>query len=246
MIGDIVEEAVRVHTAAEEQNVAVRVMGGIAVVLHSASQLPSWLVRKPKDIDLVAPKGAGKAMRSVLEGLGYEPNARFNTMNSGRRALFYDMVNERQLDVFIGEFEMCHTLPIAERLTIEPVTIPLAELLLTKMQIVQLNEKDQRDILALLYEHEVGDTDAETINGAYIARLCAADWGLWRTVKMNIERSRERLQDPEVEPDTRRLLDERLSKLWSVLDAEPKSARFRMRDRVGDRKRWYLEPDEVG
>ncbi len=246
MIANILEEALRVHAAAEEQDLTIRVMGGIAVQLHSADRLPPPLSRTPKDIDLVARKGAAKAARELLVSLGYEPNQRFNAMNSGRRALFYDLVNERQLDVFVGEFQMCHIIPIADRIDLEPVTVPLAELLLTKMQIVQLNDKDQRDILALLYEHDVADSDVETINAGYVARLCAADWGLWRTVKMNVERTRQRLGDEDLGEEDRRRLGERLTALWDRIEVEPKGTRFRMRDRVGDRKRWYEEPDEIG
>jgi Uncharacterised nucleotidyltransferase len=246
MIADIVDEALRVHGAGQEREIPVRIMGGIAVQLHAPGGLPPSLTRTPKDIDLVVPKRAGKAVQELLESLGYEPNKRFNMMNSGRRALFYDLDNERQLDVFVGSFEMCHVIPIADRIELEPVTVPLAELLLTKMQIVQLNEKDQRDILALVHDHVVDDRDDETINGGYVARLCAADWGLWRTVKMNVERAREGIPAAGLDEDTGRRLDARLTALWARVDAEPKGARWKMRDRIGDRKRWYEEPDEVG
>jgi Uncharacterised nucleotidyltransferase len=246
MIADIVDEALRVYGAAEEQQVPVRLMGGIAVQLHSATALPESLVRTPKDIDIAVPRKSGQAAGELLERLGYEPNKRFNMMNRGRRALFYDMENERQLDVFVGGFEMCHTIPITDRIDVEPITLPLAELMLTKLQIVELNEKDQRDILALLFEHDVGESDAGTINAKYIAKLCADEWGLWRTAKLNVERIREALKVHDLEPADRDRIATRLESLWRRVDDEPKGARFKLRDRIGDRKRWYEEPDEVG
>lgn len=246
MIANIVDEALRVYGAAQEQQVPVRLMGGIAVQLHSATALPESLVRTPKDIDIAVPRKSGEAAGELLERLGYEPNKRFNMMNRGRRALFYDMDNERQLDVFVGGFEMCHTIPITDRIDVEPITLPLAELMLTKLQIVELNEKDQRDILALLFEHEVGESDAGTINAEYIAKLCANEWGLWRTAKLNVERSREALKVHDLDPTDRDRIAERLQSLWRRVDDEPKGTRFKMRDRIGDRKRWYEEPDEVG
>jgi hypothetical protein len=167
-------------------------------------------------------------------------------MNAGRRGLFYDLGNERQIDLFVGSFEMCHQIPLADRLDLEPVTVPLAELLLTKLQIVELNEKDQRDILALLLEHEVGDNDDEMVNGGHIARLCAADWGLWRTCKLNVERTREALTSYGLSPAERDSVSARLESLWARVEAEPKTRRWKVRDRVGDRVRWYEEPDEVG
>jgi hypothetical protein len=178
--------------------------------------------------------------------MGYEPSKNFNNMNAGRRALFHDTENRRQIDVFVGSFQMCHKIPITERIELEPVTVPLAELLLTKFQIVELNEKDQRDIFALLHEHEVGEGDAEMINAAYIARLCAVDWGLWRTTKLNVERSRQALAQYGFSSEDRGLLQRRLEALWERMEAEPKSSKWRLRDRVGDRKKWYEEPDEVG
>jgi hypothetical protein len=125
------------------------------------------------------------------------------------------------------------------------VTVPLAELMLTKLQVVRLNEKDQRDILALLHHHEVGDADGEEINGAYIGSLCAADWGLWRTSKMNLERSAEALTGYGFSDDERALIAGRIERLWGLIEGTPKSVKWKLRDRVGDRKQWYEEPEEV-
>ncbi len=98
-------------------------------------------------------------------------------MNAGRRAVVYDVERERQIDVFVGEFQMCHKIDIAGRLEVDNPTIPLAELLLTKLQIVQLNRKDIVDIAAILYDHEVGEGDRDMVNGTYIAQALSGDWG---------------------------------------------------------------------
>ena len=244
--GDIVEETFRLVGAAAERGVPLRLVGGLAVRLHASGGVHPALEREFKDIDFVTVKGKGREVSQFIESMGYEPSKFFNNMNAGRRALFYDTENQRQIDVFVGSFQMCHEIPITERIELEPVTVPLAELLLTKLQIVELNEKDLRDIFALLHEHEVGEGDAEMINIAYIARLCAADWGLWRTTKLNVERGRQALDQYGFTPKERALLHRRLETLWERTEAEPKSAKWRLRDRVGDRKKWYEEPDEVG
>jgi hypothetical protein len=243
---DILEEAMRLVGAAAEEGVPIRLIGGLAVRLHAPHGVPPGLAREFNDIDFATLKGKGKDVTRFLESTGYKPNKIFNNMNAGRRSLFYDTENGRQVDVFVGSFDMCHEIPIAGRIELEPVTIPLAELLLTKLQIVQLNEKDQRDILALVHEHEVGEDDFDMINAAHIAHLLAADWGLWRTSKMNIERSRSALRQYDLPQFDRERLDRRLAALWSRIEAEPKSAKWKLRDRVGDRKKWYMEPDEVG
>jgi hypothetical protein len=246
-VRDIVEETFRLIGAAAKQNIRLRLLGGLAIRLHSSDwSVHPALDRHLKDIDFVTPHGEDRRAASFLESMGYKPNRTFNTMNSGRRALFYDVANERQLDLFVGSFEMCHVIPIADRLDLEPITIPLAELILTKLQIVELNEKDQRDILALLLEHEVGDLDNETINGAHIAQLCAADWGLWRTCKLNIERTRQAITSYGLTPAEREVVSSRIEALWSAIVNEPKTRRWKLRDRVGDRVRWYEKPDEVG
>jgi hypothetical protein len=242
---DVVEEAVRVLAAADEQGLPLRLIGGLAVRLHARDGIHPALARAYKDIDVVTERGRGRQASELIEGLGYRPNREFNLANGHRRLLFYDVANERQLDVFVGSFEMCHVVPIAARLDVDPVTIPLAELLLTKLQVVELNEKDQRDILALLFHHDVGDEDGELVNGAHIARLCAADWGLWRTCRMNVERSRAALERYDLAPEQRELVRRRLDALWQRIEAEPKSTRWKLRDRVGDRKRWYEQPEEV-
>lgn len=242
---DIVDEAHRILERAAAGSVPVKLVGGLAIRFHSSAPRPG-LTRKSKDIDLATPRASGREVTGFITSLGYTADDPFNAMNAGRRALFYDTQHGRQLDVFIGSFEMCHVVPIVDRLEIDPETVPLAELLLTKLQVIELNEKDMRDILALLVEHEVGDHDADTVNAAYVAKLCAKDWGLWRTCKLNIERSRNGLEHFDLSSDDRRVLAGRLESLWSWIEAAPKSRRWKLRARIGDRVRWYEEPDEVG
>jgi hypothetical protein len=241
---DLLEEASRLLGAAAERKLPLRLIGGIAVALHAADGLHPAVSREYKDIDLATLKGKSRDATALLRDAGYVPNQEFNAL-SGNRLLFYDQVNARQVDIFVGAFQMCHTIPITERIEVDPFTIPLAELLLTKMQIVELNEKDQRDILALLHHHEVGDIDEETINAAYIAKLCAADWGLWRTLKMNVERIRAAIPSYGFTPEERADVERRVTALWDRVEAEPKSTKWKLRDRVGDRKKWYEEPEEV-
>src|SRR5205823_7113915 len=119
---DIVVETRRVIAHAGDRGVAVRAIGGVAVSLHAASGVHPALARKYGDIDIVTTRRGGRDTRKLLAELGYQPNERFNAMNGGKRLVFYDLENERQLDVFVGEFEMCHRIPIADRLDVEPET----------------------------------------------------------------------------------------------------------------------------
>jgi hypothetical protein len=147
--------------------------------------------------------------------------------------------------VFIGSFEMCHAIPVAERMHVDARTVPLAELLLTKLQVVELNEKDRRDVLALLHHHELASDDQNHVNADRIASLLAADWGLWRTTTMNLGRSRDAIGEYPLTGDERQTLVDRIAQLLQRIDDEPKSTKWKMRDKVGDRKKWYQEPEEV-
>jgi len=239
---DVVAEAQRVLDAAGD--VPLRLLGGVAIALS----LPGGplLPRPYNDIDFITARGEGPTVAKLFEELGYESDHQFNGLNGHRRLLFYDLRNERRVDVFVGRFEMCHMWPLERRLTVPGQTIPLADLLLTKLQIFALNEKDQRDILNLLHGHKLTEQDAEGVNTAYIAGLCAADWGLWRTVTMNVERVRGAVQRFELAPHDEEIVVSRLDDLRKRIDAEPKSTKWKLRARVGERVQWYEEPEEVG
>jgi len=243
---DIVEEAQRLTAAAADEGVPVRLLGGLAIRLHADGALPAALERDYQDIDLVTHRKGGKAADAFLTRMGYEANERFNTMNAGSRMVFYDVPRDRHIDVFIGDFEMCHKIAIADRLDLDPYTVPLAELLLTKLQIVQLNRKDVLDIAAVLYGHDVAEDDDEHVNAAFVAHLLAGDWGLWRTVRGSIETTRSMLPEFSLLDDgDRSRVDERLQRLWERIEQEPKSLRWRSRAKVGDRARWYQDPEEI-
>ncbi len=240
------EEGEAIIARAVEAAVTVRLSGGVAVMLNSPEGADPALIRQPKDVDLITDKRGGPAVDRMLTGQGYVADVAFNAINGRRRLLFASAERGTRIDVFVGAFAMCHEIPIGERLTLRPVTLPLAELLLMKLQIFELNEKDQRDILNLLSHHPISDHDVDAVNGTYVAQLCAEDWGLWRTCMLNLERAAGvadsnayGLRDPTIAAARIRELVERI-------DAAEKSRRWKLRQRVGDRVRWYDEVEEVG
>jgi hypothetical protein len=242
---DISAEARRVVVGADAADVTLRVLGGVAVELHTPGGVPEEFARPYRDIDLVTTRKHGRAAARVLSEFGYIANERFNAMNGSTRLVFYDEEHNRQIDVFVGEFRMCHEIPIADRLDLEPETVPLAELLLTKLQIVNLNDKDLRDIWAILHGHEVADHDEDSVNAAYVARVLATDWGLWRTSRQTVETARDRLEAVSLGEGERVRLQARLDRLWERVEAEPKGFRWKSRARIGDRTKWYMEPEEI-
>jgi hypothetical protein len=242
-LADPIAEAGRVIDAARQQGLTMRVLGGVAIYMQSPGNQP-LLPRQLKDIDLVTPRGSGRDTARMIERLGYVGEEMFNALRGKHRQLYRDPVNGRDLDVFVGEFSLCHAIPVADRLDHDPYTIPLAELLLTKLQIVELNERDERDIYSLCYHHEIVSSEGDGIEANVIAGLCAEDWGLWRTCKGTIERCSADLGNYELEPQVRETIAGRLSMLWERIDAAPKSGKWKRRSRLGERKRWYQEPEE--
>lgn len=242
---DIQEEALRIVATGDAQGILLRLLGGLAIRLHSPSASHRELARSYPDIDFATPERRAQPVETLFVHLGYEPNKTFNLFNGDSRLLFYDLPNSRQIDVFIGGFSMCHHLPITERLALEPLTLPLAELLLTKLQIVQMNEKDIRDICALVLDHPFGDTDAETINLHRISGICGDDWGLWRTLTLSLDKVQGLLDQYQLEPGDKATLIYRFDILRRALFDEPKSLKWKMRARVGDKVQWYDLPEEV-
>jgi hypothetical protein len=245
ILPDIVHEGRRVGDAAMQAGVDLRLLGGVAIRLHADRDVPEPLRRTYRDIDLVSTRKHGAHTARLMSSLGYTPHERFNALNGATRLVFYDPVNGRQVDVFVGEFQMCHRVAVAERIHLEPRTLPLAELLLTKLQVFRLNEKDIKDICCVVLEHDVGEHDDETVNAAFVARTLASDWGLWRTSRQTIEAVRRHLESSQLAPGDRRTIADRLDRLWDRVETEPKSLRWRSRARIGDRMRWHEEPEEV-
>jgi hypothetical protein len=242
---DPVAEARRLIAAAEQAGVVLRALGGVAFVLQapggaSAMRPP----RQVKDIDLAVPRGAGRNAAQVIARSGYVADEMFNALRGHRRLLFVDPESGRHVDVFVGEFSMCHDIPLTERLDRDPLTVPREELLLTKLQIVRRTANDLNDIYGLLLHHEVGSDADAPISAPFIGALCARDWGLWRTCGLAIEASLAHLPASVLDEAERAVVAARLGRLTAALDAEPKSRRWRMRAAVGDRVRWYAEPEE--
>jgi hypothetical protein len=229
---------------AQAAGVPLRLLGGVAVRLRASAGLPVALTREYKDLDFaVTKKGAGDAAK-LLKNAGYDPHVSFNAMNAKERLLFYDDPNERQVDVFVGSFRMCHDIPLEKRLTVDRGTVPLAELLLTKLQIIELNEKDVRDAVALFHEHDVTEND-DGVNAPRVAELCGADWGLWRTITANLDNVRHHVDRYALSDEERLRVDGRLEAIQIAIDEAPKSRSWKLRAKVGERKRWYEVPEEV-
>jgi|SRR5579859_1928935 len=245
ILPDALDEARRIIEAGAEQKLTLRLLGGLAIKMHSPSANHRALVRTYPDLDFAFAGRASYKIEALMPPLGYAANQSFNLFNGAHRLLFFDDENQRQIDVFVGSFHMCHDLPITQRISVEPLTLPLAELVLTKLQIVQINEKDIRDICALLLDHPFGEGDQETINLKRVAGLCANDWGLWKTVNVNLVKVQDFSDAYDLAAAGKLTIAERLTVLKLALDETPKSLLWKARAAVGEKVKWYDLPEEV-
>lgn len=239
------EEARRVIDAASERGIYLRVIGGLAIKMHCPSANDPALAREYADIDYVGYHKQSRAIRRLFEDLGYIPNRRFNALQGRKRLMYFYPDPECDVDVFLDVFEMCHKLKFDNRLHLDDYTIPLPEMLLTKLQVVQMNEKDLKDIFTVLSDIELGPAgEPEVIDQDYILDLCCDDWGWYRTLTDSIDKCIEMAPDYLEEP-RRSTVISKLQKLRRMMDERPKSLRWKMRAKVGERVRWYQLPDEI-
>jgi len=241
-------ELKRIFKAGDEAGVLLRVIGSLAFQMHCSEYgyLQELMGRAYTDIDFAAYRKQAKEIKSLMTGLGYTENREVFIVSEGERSIFNRSEIDLHVDVFYEKLDFCHVIRWEGRLEVDSPTIPLAEMLLEKMQIVEINEKDVIDTIMLLLEHPLGDIDEETINIKYIAELCSSDWGLWRTATMNLDKVRQLAQGYEQLTDKHKAhVESQVALALKRIEQEPKSLAWRLRDRVGDRIKWYKEVDEV-
>lgn len=242
---DPLEEAVQLIGAAEAIGVPLRLVGGLAVRVLCPDFPPR--TRERQDLDLASTSDARPALASFLQERGYEADRRFNALY-GHKQLYFASPQGRSLDVLVDRLEMCHVLEFRERIARMPLTLDVTDLLLSKLQIVELNEKDAQDVLYLLSAYPVREGDEPgTVGLDRIGALVAGDWGWWRTLTMNVERIAELATTTAAHLLPRSASYDPVAQLRRIGEhahAVPKTLRWRLRARVGDRARWYQLPDE--
>lgn len=246
ILPDIQSEMNRLIEAANAKSILMRVLGGLGIKVHRPVEHPAF-VREYGDLDFVVTGKQRREFEVFMPEVGYSPHKQFNLLNGSERQIYFHNDTEMKIDIFVDTFSMCHKIPLDGRLHIHPVTIPLAELLLTKAQIVDLNRKDALDIASLLLYAETGPDDEAKISLKRIAQLCGADWGLYKTTSINLKRVEEVVSEEKVNltEAERGLIKKRVSEITQVFETMPKSLAWQMRDKVGTRVRWYEEVEEV-
>jgi hypothetical protein len=242
---DTAEEGLRLARAARDAGIPLRLFGGVAIWSRCPSAREGSLRLSYADIDLVTLGRATKAVSAFLEADGYEPDRLFNALHGASRMTFADPVRRRPIDVIVDRFQMCHTIDLRDRFESDELTLPLADLLLTKLQVVQLNDKDVRDSLAILADHPVDQDGPDVVGLERIRELTSNDWGFEHTIRGTLHQLRQRLGDYGLTKSIVSTIEHRIDALIAALDSAPKGLRWRLRAQVGERVRWYELPEEA-
>lgn len=241
-----VAEGLRLVDDAEEQGIKLRILGSLAYRIHCPQNIDLFakMERALTDIDFAAEKRKARSIKQFLGGQGYVEDQRMTVSTEGNRYYFEHPDTGLGVDVFMDELYFCHRIPFGGRLELDRPTIATADLLLEKMQIVELNLKDITDTMILLLEHPLGarSDGPEAIDATYIAELLRDDWGFYYTVTMNLDKVGRFLpENTALTALQAEVISARLAELRTLIEDAPKSRRWRLRAKVGTKKQWYQD-----
>lgn len=240
----LLDEAKHLIDSAAERGVVLRLLGGLAIQ-YLTPELPPR-TRTGQDLDLGSLSAQRRQLTAFLEETGYVPDKMFNALNGSKQLYFTHGQSGLAIDVLLDKLHMSHTLEFRDRLERLPYTLDPMDLLLSKLQIFELNEKDADDCLRLLVSFELADSEDPSVMDLRIFKeLVGDDWGWWRTITLNLERIRAVVQSGHSVGGGRLDPLEQLRLLDDVAENVPKGRRWKLRARVGERKRWYELPDET-
>jgi len=240
---DPIMEAERLVEEARKRGLTIRLIGGLAIWHHCETARKEPFKRNYRDIDFASLKSQFADINQFMKDMGYVPNERYNIVRINR-AMYFDLENNREIDYLLDFFEMCHRWDLRQRLKVDYPTIPLEDLLLSKLQIVEASERDVKDMIALLNDHPLGVGDSEHVDPEYIADLCGKDWGLNKTVTMSIDRTKNYLAGVKLPIDVE-AIQSKLDELRAKIEDHPKSSRWKLRSLLGEKVGWYLTPEKA-
>jgi hypothetical protein len=241
---ELLKETKTLIAEATKSGIILRVLGGVAIRYHcpSASQPP--LARHIADIDLFGLSKQSAEVKKVFARLSYDQAETFNALHGNRRLIFFEPNAHARRDVFLDFFEMCHKFDLRNRLQVEDFSVPLSDLLMMKLQVIEIEQRDYKDIVCMLLDHELVDSDRrDAINKNHIAGVCSNDWGIYKSFTQNLEKTVGYLEQIELNDLQKKTVKERTSALADAIEKAPKSSKWKLRSLVGARMSWYEEPE---
>lgn len=257
------EEAMKILSEARKTNIVLRVIGALAIKLHSLKHEDLYTKLKRlgennptfTDIDFVAYSKQRRELVKLFDKMGYVPNMYIMAFYGSKRLLYYHPQRYCHIDIFLDKLEFSHDIffgnePGKGRLEIEELTISLADLVLEKVQIHKINEKDIKDLIILFHAHNLAETDEpEAINIKYIAKILADDWGFWFDATENLKKvlvyAKKYHEEGLITATVLEDVNHKISQLLATIDQEPKTKAWEKRAKIGTNKKWYRDVEEL-
>jgi hypothetical protein len=257
----MLNDARRIVEEATQKGIHLRLLGAIAIRLNSLNQADLFLrldrlnaEDKFTDIDLAAYSKERAEVRRLLQGLDFAVNQQSLMMHGNSRMIFENAQKGYSIDVFFDRLRFSHDVefgrdPHEGRLGLHPLTLPLADLVLEKLQIHEINEKDLKDLVLLFAANSIGNMERETvINGRHIASTLSNDWEFWYEAKLNLEKLQKFVAnyvgDKRVDAQVGTTIRGRIEELTRLIDEEPKSKDWQKRSKAGPQKKWWRDVEE--
>ena len=248
---EFVDEALGLVRDAEAEGIRLRILGSIAYRLQCPNNLHLFQDTKRvlTDVDFAAEKKQNRAIRQFLAARGYVADEGIYVASEGARHAYLHKDTGLNVDVFADELYFCHRIPFKDRLDLDRPTISTTDLLLEKMQIVEINLKDFKDTVVLMLEHALSTEQAgpKAIDVAYITGMMRQDWGFYYTFTTNLKRVPDYFGEfPSIEDRQRTVVQDRVKALLEAIESAPKTLGWKMRSKIGTRSLWYQEVSEKG
>jgi hypothetical protein len=236
-LSSITLEAQRMANKISEAGLNVKLLGGLAIWMTCPSAQLSGLARSYGDLDFIAPKKEIRALNEMFINSGYSEDRLFNAIHGATRLIYIDQKNARSVDILVDNFKMCHELELKNRLSTNGPTISGEDILLTKLQIVSINEKDLLDLIALLVDQEF-DLD-------YISILLANNWGFEKTVLQNLVKADKFLETLNIDAPLKGIATRKIQDITGNIERSKKTLSYKLRAIIGEKLPWFEEPEEL-
>jgi len=264
---EFIRESIDIVKKAQDNGLVLRILGGVAVYIHTMDKPENLKIYERlrrfgegnptfTDLDLIGySKQISKVEKFFERKLGFKPDFYINRIIGQRRLLFYHPKDYYHVDIFFDKLEFCHDVvfgskPGKGRLELDFPTVSPADIVLEKLQIHEINLKDVIDLIVLFAFHEVKDTyERDVIDGGYIASILCDDWGFWYDAVTNLNKVKLLAEKFHNEG---KLLDHEynavinnIDKLNRIIEETPKTKRWQKRAKMGTRKKWWRDVEEV-
>ena len=246
-VQEFLDEALRITKESDKQKIVLRLLGAAGIRYHCPkfATLHDALGRRFTDLDFAAYNSQGKAIRELFSKLGYKYDRRLDMLHGNIRLMLES--DRFHVDIFFDRLLMNHSIEFKGRLEQDYPTLNLTDLFLEKMQIVNITEKDIKDTIVMLREHEIADREKEAIDSKYLAETLAKDWGFYYTVTTNLNRLVQEFM-PNYELLTEEDRNDVIRKVETIhkrIEDQPKAFSWKIRAKVGPSRKWYNEVETL-